>query len=168
MSSLVKPEDLLPEPMAPAHPLELLQDDEREVSDEEARQALKEIGAIISVESILAMKTIGTWSAKIKAPKMVMAKSFTSLEEIDLCKQYARTLMKAASGESELDSVADPALMVSGIKMMCLAEQQHQGILKNMMKAQSGLEVPSQKKSGKNAPPALHLHQHITKTEPKT
>jgi len=154
------PEDHLPEMMVPVIvPKEM---EEPEVSDDEAKEALKSIGAMTTVGAIRAMQTVGTWSVKIQAPKIALARSFKSLEEVDLCKKHARALMEGASGQSELDTVSDPELMASGIKMMCL-EQQEGAILKTMMKAQAQVDVPKEKRGGRNAPPALHLHQHITK-----
>ena len=147
--------------MAPAITVPTI-DPEEEVSDEQAKEALRAIGAMTTVEAVKAMQLVGTWASKIHAPKIAMARGFKSLEEVDLCKQMARTLMEGASGKSELDSNPDPELMASGIKMMCLAQAQEANILKTMMKAQSHVDVPKEKRGGRNAPPALHLHQHIT------
>lgn len=137
--------------------------EEPDVTDEQAQEALKSIGAMTTVAAVRAMQAVGTWSVKVSAPKIALARSFISLEEVDLCKKHARTLMEGASGNSELDSNSDPELLASGIKMMCLAQQQEGAILKTMMKAQAQVEPPQEKKGGRNAPPALHLHQHITK-----
>jgi hypothetical protein len=71
-------------------------------SEAEARKALVEIGAVTTIESIKAMQVVGSFmSHKIRFPEVALTRTVTCLEEVDLIKKHAKTMMQYASGEME-------------------------------------------------------------------
>ena len=143
-------EECVPAPLALAVSVEM---DERPVSDEQAVVALRSVGAETTPEAVHAIK--------LKLPQILLARQFTSLEQVDKAKQLASTLLEAASGGNEMSSIQDPEMAVHAIKSMAtilaVEEKIHRSLLEFHEKSQpEKLDV-----GGRNRlrPISLHVHQ---------
>jgi hypothetical protein len=154
-------EECVPAPLALAVSVEM---DECPVSDEQAVVALRSVGAETTPEAVHAIQTIGVWATKLKLPQILLARQFTSLEQVDKAKQLASTLLEASSGGNEMSSIQDPEMAVHAIKSMAtilaVEEKIHRSLLEFHEKSQpEKLDV-----GGRNRlrPISLHVHQAQT------
>lgn len=145
---------------------------DRVPTDEEAREALRKIGATVSTDAIRAYQTLGSWSTQLSASKMTMAVGLTDIGESEIAMKYAKELMDAARGGegNPYGCETDPELMVSGLKMMATFMAERRQILAGMVSAEKhNREAVAGASKGKNAPPSIHQHVHLHgKQQPAT
>lgn len=161
-SHLLSELDVLPPALPPVPELAVLMA-EATPTDDEARVALRAIGATTSIESVRALQLVGIWAAKLKVPQMVMTRTMTSLDEVDRVKKMAATLMEAASGSTNLSDIRDPELAVSAMKSMTGALLAEERISRLMLDAHAKSQPEMKPVTGKNKLKAVnHLHLHQT------
>ncbi len=89
---------------------------------EEAKAALKKLNARVTLDSIFAMQCVGKYVAKdISFPHVVLTRSITSLDEVDLIKEHAKELLNAGSGKSELSDIKDDEVTLTALKIFNVA-----------------------------------------------
>ena len=92
-------------------------------TDAEAEAALREIGAVITPTSIRALQAIGMWAAKLKMPQIMVARNFTSLEEVARVKEMGSVFHAMGGAKTEDGEVVDAELAQQGCKILTAALQ---------------------------------------------